>query len=51
VGADGNVTLAVRSEFCDYSAAAGVLPQLLAAGTVTEITRAEHLSLLPMTPE
>lgn len=47
INADGNVILAVRREFCDYPAAAEMLPQLLEAGVVTEITRADYLMPLP----
>lgn len=41
-GADGHVYLATWDTFCDYAAAAEMLPQLLASGAVTEITEAEY---------
>lgn len=33
----GRIVLAVNDEFCDYSAAADLLPQLLSSGAVVEI--------------
>lgn len=41
-GADGQVYLATWDTFCDYVAAAEMLPQLLSSGAVTEITEAEY---------
>jgi hypothetical protein len=41
--ADGRPMLAVDNAFCEYEAVAAVLPSLLAAGSVWEITRAEYL--------
>lgn len=38
----GRVVLAVNDEFCTYSVAAELLPQLLASGAVEEITEAEY---------
>lgn len=40
--AQGRILLAVRPEFCEYEAAAAMLPGLLAAGVVEEITAAEY---------
>jgi hypothetical protein len=40
--ADGQVYLATYDTFCDYEAAAELLPQLLASGAVEEITEAEY---------
>jgi hypothetical protein len=34
--------LAVNDEFCTYSVAAELLPQLLASGAVEEITEAQY---------
>jgi hypothetical protein len=38
----GRIVLAVNDEFCTYSVAAELLPQLLASGAVEEITEAEY---------
>jgi hypothetical protein len=38
----GNILLAVRVDFCDFEAAAAILPGLLASGAVEEISRAEY---------
>ena len=38
----GQIVLAVDGEFCAYSVAAELLPQLLASGAVTEITDADY---------
>jgi hypothetical protein len=43
----GRVLLAVRNEFCEYEAVAAMLPQLLAAGVVEEISEAEYMASLP----
>lgn len=40
--AQGRILLAVRPEFCEYEAAATMLPQLLASGVVEEITADEY---------
>lgn len=37
--AQGRIVLAVNDEFCGYSVAAELLPQLLASGAVEEIDR------------
>lgn len=47
----GRVVLAVNQEFCEYAAAAELLPQLLASGAVDEITQAEYqAAITPTTP-
>lgn len=38
----GRILLAVRPEFCEYEAVAAVLPGLLAAGDVVEITADQY---------
>jgi hypothetical protein len=38
----GRIVLAVNDEFCEYSVANEMLPQLLASGAVEEITEAEY---------
>ena len=40
--ASGRPLLAVDAEFCQFDAAAAMLPGLLAAGVVQELTRAEY---------
>lgn len=40
--AAGRVLLAVNDEFCQYEAVAAVLPSLLAAGAVQEITANDY---------
>jgi len=42
--AQGRILLAVRPEFCEFHAAATMLPGLLASGAVEEITAAEYQS-------
>lgn len=39
---DGRILLAVNDEFCEYSAAALMLAEMLASGAVSEITEAEY---------
>lgn len=43
----GRVLLAVADEFCSYSVAAELLPQLLASGAVEEIDQATYTASLP----
>lgn len=43
----GRVMLAVHDQFCTWEPAATLLPQLLAAGVVEEITGAEYMAALP----
>lgn len=38
----GRIVLAVRQEFTEFSAAAAILPDLLASGQVVEIGEAEY---------
>jgi hypothetical protein len=38
----GRIVLAVNDEFCDYSVAVDLLPQLLASGAVQEIDAATY---------
>lgn len=38
----GRIVLAVRQEFTEFAAAAEILPQLLAAGAVSEIDEATY---------
>lgn len=45
--AGGMCLLAVFSEFCNYSVAVDLLPQLLASGAVEEIDAATYAALLP----
>jgi hypothetical protein len=40
--AQGRIVLAVNDEFCQYEAAAAMLPQLLASGVVEEIDAATY---------
>jgi len=44
----GRVYLAVSSEYCDYNLPSEMLPQLIAAGLVEEITAEEYAAVLPM---
>lgn len=39
---DGRIVLSVKAEFCEYSVAVDLLPQLLASGQVVEIDQAEY---------
>lgn len=41
------VYLAVSSAFCEYNLPSELLPQLLAAGLVEEITAAQYAAILP----
>lgn len=40
--AQGRILLSVRAEFCEFPAAADLLPSLLASGVVQEIAAAEY---------
>jgi hypothetical protein len=44
--AEGMVLLAVLAEFCAYSVVADALPEWLASGAVTEITREQYESVV-----
>ena len=46
----GRILLAVNDEFVAYSAAAEMLPQLLASGAVEEITAEAYQPVLPESP-
>ena len=46
----GRTVLAVHDEFCTFSVAADLLPQLLASGAVEEITQAQYMAALPQPP-
>ena len=48
--AEGRILLAVWESFCDYPAAAAVLPQLLASGAVEEIDAATYAAAMPTSP-
>lgn len=49
--AASSLVLAVNSEFCEYPAAASVLPDLLAIGAVEEIDEAAYMAAVaPPTP-
>lgn len=47
---DGNILLAVRSEFVAFDAVAEMLPGLLGSGVVQEITEAEYWASQPQWP-
>ena len=49
--AAGRIVLAVNDEFCTYSVAAELLPQLLAGGAVVEISEAEYRAAVSVDPE
>lgn len=43
----GRVVLAVQQEFCEFTPAVDLLPQLVASGVVSEITAADYADCLP----
>jgi hypothetical protein len=43
----GRVYLAVSAEYCDYNLPSELLPQLIAAGLVEEITAEQYAAVLP----
>jgi hypothetical protein len=45
--AQGRILLAVADEFCTYSVAVDLLPQLLASGVVEEIDRETYMATMP----
>jgi hypothetical protein len=47
---DGEVLLAVRSQFAEYPAVAAVLPSLLESGAVREISEQTYRAALPQVP-
>ena len=46
----GRIVLAVNDEFCDYSVAVDLLPQLLAGGAVQEIDEATYRTAFDNVP-
>jgi hypothetical protein len=48
--AQGRIVLAVQDEFCEYSVAVDLLPQLLASGLVDEIDAAAYHAVFPQVP-
>jgi hypothetical protein len=46
----GRVCLAVSAEYCEYNLPSELLPQLIAAGQVEEITAEQYAALLPTPP-
>jgi len=44
----GRVYLAVSAEYCDYNLPSELLPQLIAAGLVEEITAEQYGAVLPV---
>jgi hypothetical protein len=47
---DGRVYLAVSSEYCEYNLPSEMLPQLIAAGLVEEITAEQYQAVIPPMP-
>lgn len=45
--ASGRILLAVHTEFCEFTVAVDLLPQLLLSGDVSEITRQEYDQAAP----
>jgi hypothetical protein len=45
--AQGRVYLAVSAEYCDYNLPSELLPQLIAAGLVEEITAEQYAAVMP----
>ena len=45
--AEGLVYLMISAEYCDFILPGQLLPELLASGSVEEVTKAEHESLVP----
>jgi hypothetical protein len=43
----GRVYLAVSADYCDYNLPSELLPQLIAAGAVEEITAEQYAAVLP----
>jgi len=43
----GRVYLAVSAEYCEFNLPSEMLPQLIAAGVVEEITAAQYAAVLP----
>lgn len=49
--AQGRILLAVKPEFTEFSAAAAIMPDLLASGQVVEISEAEYQAAITVAPE
>lgn len=47
----GRVYIAVDNAYCEYNLPAELLPQLIAAGLVDEITKADYAAVVPQPPE
>jgi hypothetical protein len=43
----GRVYLAISAEYCEYNLPSELLPQLIAAGAVEEVTAEQYLAVLP----
>jgi hypothetical protein len=43
----GRIYLAVSAEYCDYNLPSELLPQLIAAGLVEELTAEQYAAVLP----
>jgi hypothetical protein len=48
---EGRILLAVQADFVTYEPVASILPELLAGGSVEEITREQYLAALPPDPQ
>jgi hypothetical protein len=46
----GRVYLAVSAQYCEYNLPAEMLPQLIAAGLVEELTAEEYAAVIPSLP-
>lgn len=46
----GRIVLAVHDEFCAYTVAVDLLPELLASGAVSEIDEATYRAVFPKPP-
>jgi hypothetical protein len=47
---EGRVYLAVSAEYCEFNLPSEMLPQLIAAGVVEEITAEQYAAILPPLP-
>jgi hypothetical protein len=45
---EGRVYLAISAEYCDFDLPSELLPQLIAAGLVEEITAEQYAAVLPV---
>ena len=45
---EGRVYLVIAGEYCDYEPAAKLLPELLAVGSVVEISEADYIAAFPL---